>query len=786
MRLYALFIALTLALSSQAQTLHELHRYDHTNSALEGHATQILQDRNGMFWISTWNGLYRFDGYDFIRLRPQAGDGCTMMTDRIRDIWLAEGNDIYLRADETIYRFNLDTYSFHDLTNDDERQQAEICRSHQPSRGKGKDGFFHLVDTQGLEWQLHEDALLCLSAQPHPCTLLDMPQQAMVRCIKADSKGRVWVTTKDDGSVRLLDATGQHIGYLTPEGGISTAYRSFGHPIYCITETSDGTLWLGSKPDGLFRLTEKGEGHFNVEPISGLDNTLVYGIAEDHSGRLWIATLGGGIACIEHPNEQQPHITNLLPGYPKKESQSVRHIYITQDNILLAATTEGLLVSQIETNVKNMRFHRHTKESERASSLSCNATMDIIQTPNQRLFVATETGGVEEILSTNLLTDTLHFRHYAMQTGKMPTDMTLGITAVSDTHLFIVCPRQMVMLNIGKGTYENLDHHFFNQSFLFSEGRPHRFTDSRWLLPTQKGALWLADSAIHRSYYQPPLLLTGITIHHSEGEEDVENLAVATLDTLVLSPSERSLTIRFAALDYIDPQAIKYQFKLNDEDEWENIGHNHSITLPSLAPGTYRLHIRSTNVDGHWTDNTRTLTIMAKPTFWETPWATLLFIMIGLVVVGSIVFTLLYIRRIKHRQQETLEAYLSLLEKMDTANEATPRKKTDDPFMQQVLTFVEQNIANGDADVSQMAEACAVSRSVLQRRMKQMMGVSPADFLREARIKHACQLLKNDDSIVSEVAYKCGFSDPKYFSRCFKQSVGTSPSEYRNQVREVE
>ena len=60
-----------------------------------------------------------------------------------------------------------------------------------------------------------------------------------------------------------------------------------------------------------------------------------------------------------------------------------------------------------------------------------------------------------------------------------------------------------------------------------------------------------------------------------------------------------------------------------------------------------------------------------------------------------------------------------------------------------------------------------------------MMGVTPVDFLREARLKHACKMLRTTDMAVSDVAYKCGFNDPKYFSRCFRQSIGMSPSEYK-------
>jgi transcriptional regulator GlxA family with amidase domain len=51
--------------------------------------------------------------------------------------------------------------------------------------------------------------------------------------------------------------------------------------------------------------------------------------------------------------------------------------------------------------------------------------------------------------------------------------------------------------------------------------------------------------------------------------------------------------------------------------------------------------------------------------------------------------------------------------------------------------------------------------------------------MREARIKRACQLLRQTEKTVSEVAYACGFTDPKYFSRIFKQSIGQAPTEYR-------
>jgi AraC-like DNA-binding protein len=101
-------------------------------------------------------------------------------------------------------------------------------------------------------------------------------------------------------------------------------------------------------------------------------------------------------------------------------------------------------------------------------------------------------------------------------------------------------------------------------------------------------------------------------------------------------------------------------------------------------------------------------------------------------------------------------------------------------MLERVMTFIEENISNGDIGVGDMASAAATSRSGLQRKLKQAMGITPQDLLREARIKRACQLLRNSNKTVAEVAYACGFTDPKYFSRCFKQSTGQSPTEWKN------
>ena len=99
--------------------------------------------------------------------------------------------------------------------------------------------------------------------------------------------------------------------------------------------------------------------------------------------------------------------------------------------------------------------------------------------------------------------------------------------------------------------------------------------------------------------------------------------------------------------------------------------------------------------------------------------------------------------------------------------------------MQQFIAFIESNLGNSDVTIDDIASACAVSRTGLHRKVKHLLGTSPMEFLREARLRKANTLLMRSKKNVSEIAYECGFSDPKYFSKCFKAATGKTPTAYK-------
>jgi signal transduction histidine kinase/ligand-binding sensor domain-containing protein/DNA-binding response OmpR family regulator len=104
--------------------------------------------------------------------------------------------------------------------------------------------------------------------------------------------------------------------------------------------------------------------------------------------------------------------------------------------------------------------------------------------------------------------------------------------------------------------------------------------------------------------------------------------------------------------------------------------------------------------------------------------------------------------------------------------------KIDEDFMQNVIYLIEKNIDNADFNMDSFRKNIGVSSSQLYRKIKVISGLSPNEFIRTYRLKKAAILIKESNLNISEIAYKVGFNDALYFSKCFKKQFGTSPSSY--------
>ena len=130
-----------------------------------------------------------------------------------------------------------------------------------------------------------------------------------------------------------------------------------------------------------------------------------------------------------------------------------------------------------------------------------------------------------------------------------------------------------------------------------------------------------------------------------------------------------------------------------------------------------------------------------------------------------------------------------------TSNDVRPMNPTSTPaaqkqvnpdveneFYARFLDIVTAEMGNPDLNVDQLASKMGLGRSQFYRKIKALTNYSPVELLKNLRLKRSRDLLTTTQKSISEIAYEVGFSTPAYFTRCYKESYGETPSELRERV----
>ncbi len=880
--LAVILIYILIALDAVSQAYSTVTTYDEDSGLSQRLVKGIVQDRDGYIWIGTWNGLNRFDGKEFVTLRPDFNDEAFRYSNRISDLHLSPRGNLLCRIDDRISLFDVHTFRFTDLHSLIEKEIGEpfVLRQNLPTAGKeivlstkegkyilipdeenitgtrlldempavkyrprstkqlgdvgpyriqdvamsrvdslgtiwlitrdgkivsapGNDGpftvhasidtapgsmYYCTTDNAGNVWARSSEGAHRIVMSHRPYSMIKTGEKSQVRTSMIDASRRIWLSESDALAVSVT-APGGEKKYLDKNGKLTTSFARFGVPVYAVAQAPGGTIWLGSKPDGAFRLTPLAAGDFTIDHF---DLGYVYDYHFDSRGGMWIATMGNGLMYCPDQSATNPDFIRLdhKKGYPE-EARLVRHIAEAGDTMLLASTTSGLLVLDTRTaKADSLRASLLSSRPGIASSLGNIAVMDVTVASDGTILVATESDGVNIAVPAAIdRPDDWIFTHHNAAAGL--TDVALAVAETPYKGWYVVTSNNRLYLyNPATGRKMVYGQWYWGDRLKFTDASPVITADGRWLLGHDSGAVVVAVDTVMKNAAVPPVMFTAASI-----EGAPERLLSARTDSIVLGKRERNLTVKFAALDFTGSDDIEYSVKLGN-DEWVNLGHQNSLTLLDLAPGEYTLEVRASSPAGSIIDRTDSITIIVTPTFWETTTAKVLYTLLALLFIGACIWIVAYIRAMKRKQREILNAYLSVVKSApaDTAEaegndatESTPAREVenlpltdeDKALMESVTAFVAEHIANPSVTVDDMAAAVAMSRSSLNRKMKSMMGVSPAEFIRESRLNQAERMLTQTDRSIKEIAYDCGFADINYFGKCFKASRGVPPGAYR-------
>ncbi|MDO5446728.1 MAG: helix-turn-helix domain-containing protein [Prevotellaceae bacterium] len=649
----------------------------------------------------------------------------------------------------------------------------------------------YFIDYQKNLWLLTDTKVYHVTffRRPHERII----ENLAVRTLFKDSKQRIWVAGRNEPVVRIYDKNLTDYKCLSSSGQLTAGTSRFSDLVCAVHEDKEGNIWLGTSNSGLIQLKETANGFttttFSTATTHGaLKTNSISDITEDRLGRLWIAT-ENGLHCANSINSALPKFIRLNEGGKADGKSSMfSGLTMTSKGILFASTPDGLVIADArQKDLRQIKLHRHKRDNTRKESLSSNTIMGISEMKNGLMLICTETGGLNLLVSKNWLDEKLDFTTFESRTREPLNACRWAFE--HNNALYVFSSSLLTILTRDKYSEVIAQSHMKYAQLMFSEAKPLQIDKNKWLCGLYDGCISIDVDELSTENIKPKFHL--IMVQKGNNEPDYSYM---NKDSIVLNSNERDLVVDFAALDYSGHYDAKYAInKSKDADTWQFLGKNNRISFVGMSPGEYHYFIRYTSSNGIWIDDEFELTIIVKPKFWETAWAQILFVLLLALIIFLSIRHYNYVKNIKQQQKDTLNAYMELLnhrakEEQDTAEKsvaAAPKVQIEsqsDEMIKRVMAFIEQHLSDSDVNIDDMASAAAVSKSMLHVKIKEILGVTPGKLITEARIKKACDMLADESLSITEIAFSCGFSDPKYFSRSFKKATGETPSDYRTKV----
>lgn len=483
-----------------------------------------------------------------------------------------------------------------------------------------------------------------------------------VRAIFEDNNRYLWAATRD-GRVYLFDPEHNMVGYLRDNGTFSSG-GAFNALVYVITQDRNGNIWMGSKGMGLFRLEPTGSSspccyritgykHDDDDPWS-LSHDNVYSIYEDTAGRIWVGTFNGGLNYISDENGRLRFInsSNRLKNYPYSNHKRVRYITSDHNDRLWVGTTSGLVIFDRNfTDPAEAQFLTCFFDPMIETSLANNDVHYIYCSPSDEIFVATFGGGLNRVINGGSGNELPAFKSYTVKTGA-PDDVILSIVDDQEGNLWLSSERGILKFNTRNESFEIYSEQSGVEKRYFSEATGLRTAGNEIMFGFDNGIYCFNPSQVRKVNYVPPLVFTRMTVAgtdiHTAGGASSENAENA--DPLELRHDQKSLNIEYAALDYRNPKTIQYAHMLQGVDPDWIIGRGQrSAAYTNLDPGEYTFSVRSTNSDGIWVDNIRTLRITVNPSFWQTTLSKVLLALVTLILIGLTIYVIFTFYKLRHK-----------------------------------------------------------------------------------------------------------------------------------------
>ncbi len=371
---------------------------------------------------------------------------------------------------------------------------------------------------------------------------------------------------------------------------------------------------------------------------------------------------------------------------------------------------------------------------------------------------------------------------------------------VEDSYQNIWIGGSNILIRQPEGSYELHQMPFKHLKDLFSSFVFKPESNGKMWIGGNRG-LYLFDNMAEKPSMQSEVLIRKLTLNdkfriYPQPNADLpENLSKTIGKEIV--QSHQKISIDFALPYFEDEKNTLYSYYLDGyQNEWSPWSIKSSVDFNNLKPGDYTFNVRAKNIFDEETPITSLSFLVPRPWYRQI----VFFIVLGILFIILIYFLIQRISEIKMQKQLRIEEIIQIRLKEErflnviSDIKTEPRKGEhenqnfqtnsdqfsvrDSEFLKKALKVIDDNMDNPGFDVKMFAGNMGMSQAKLYRKLNALVGMSITKFIRNTRLKKAAQLLWETDSSISEVAYKTGFNTPGYFTKCFSQEFGITPSDF--------
>ena len=623
-----------------------------------------------------------------------------------------------------------------------------------------------------------------------------------VNAMYAAPDGTLWVGTVEGGLNALAPGSRNFTHYTMANSGLPH------NSVSTLAADNRGNLWIGTWGTGIAVMNLQQPGRIiplvvdaKHQPFLNFAGVLVYDPINDG---MWLGT-NDGLFFYDLKRQQ------LIE--PFKGCLNVRGCIgslITRDGKLLMGCVQGMVEINLKSRIPGkgdfaVKYHQYKLDDPKSGVI--DKILSFCLAKDGKIWLGSNGYGLY-CYNYNKEGKT-YVKSFTTNNG-LANNTVKGIVEDNQGMLWIATDNGLSIFNPKTETFSNYSRKdgllssqfYFNGAIRDAKGKIYLGTDEGLMAVTG------VNHAVHNA---ARLRFTELLVDNQPvfAGSDYLDDDISIAKRLCIHESDKSFTIFFSALNYGNDSQGVYLYRMKGyENDWVQLQPGqHSVRYSTLPAGSYQFEVKYIPSFDSDKEQVISVDIKVTPYFWKSWW------FITILVIGIIALVqYIYIRRLNVMREREVEALYRPIEaalkdsdepeklqsriQMILRNqqryqesqkksiEADKKQVVENthPFMESVMEVMEKNYDNSEFGVQELSDAMGLNRSVLSKKLTAETGLPTAQFIRNYRLDIAKKMIVDNGANrnITEIAYRVGFNDPKYFTRCFTKQYGVSPTSFRD------